>query len=119
MFRIVLFVLLSLGCGCARSPLAPAFTRNLDLEALEIAVRFDNPTPVVVMNLANQYLATARDREGHSFFCERSRVVPERALFSALCGVFQARTAAEVPLLRRVAWVEAALAKLDAAAARD
>ncbi|HEU5072961.1 MAG TPA: MBL fold metallo-hydrolase [Polyangiaceae bacterium] len=116
---VVLLFLLSFGCGCARAPLAPPFTRNLDLEALEIAVRFDDPTPIVVMNLANQYLATGRDREGHSFFCERSRNVPERALFSALCGVFQARTAAEIPLLRRVAGVEDALARLDAAATRD
>src|SRR5688572_24428888 len=118
MFRaLVLMVLFSL--GCAHAPPGPAFTRNLDLEALEIAVRFDNPTPIVVMNLANQYLATGRDHEGHVYFCERSRKVPAHALFRALCGVFQARTAAEVPLLRRVAWVEDALAKLDHAAAQD
>jgi len=117
---IALFALAALGSlGCAHSPPGPALTRNLDLEALEIAVRFDNPTPSVVMNLANQYLATSREHEGHAYFCERSRAVPKRPLFSALCGVFQARTANEVPLLDRVDWVEDALVKLDRGASQD
>ncbi len=110
-------VWLTLGCDPALP--SPPLTRNLDLEALEVAVRFDDPTPVVVMNLANQYLATGRNREGHAYFCERARKVPSRALFTALCGVFQARTAAQVPLLQRIAWVEEALAKLDRAAQQD
>jgi glyoxylase-like metal-dependent hydrolase (beta-lactamase superfamily II) len=105
--------------SCAHAPPGPPLTRNLDLEALEVAVRFDEPTPVVVMNLANQYLATGRDRGGHAYFCERSRKVPGRLLFTALCGMFQARMADQTPLLRRVAWVQEALAKLDHAAERD
>jgi glyoxylase-like metal-dependent hydrolase (beta-lactamase superfamily II) len=117
---VLLFALLVLLLqGCAHAPPGPAMTRNLEMEALEIAVRFDDPTPAVVMSLTNQYLSTGRDHEGHAYFCERSRKVPARALFSALCGVFQARTAAQIPLLRRVAWVEDALAKLDHAAPRD
>lgn len=40
MFRTpALFVLFAL--GCAHAPPGPALTRNLDLEALEIAVGFD------------------------------------------------------------------------------
>jgi hypothetical protein len=125
MFRkptlVVLFsaLLALLLLSCAGEPPGTPLTRNLDLEALEVAVRFEGPTPVVVMNLANQYLATGRNREGHTYFCERSRSVPGRVLFTALCGVFQARSAAQVPLLRRVAWVEDALAKLDRAAEKD
>src|SRR5262245_10252544 len=118
MFRAIVLVLL-FSLGCAHAPPGPPLTKNLDLAALEIAVRFERPSPIVVMNLANQYLATGRDREGHTYFCERSQAVPGRALFTALCGVFQARTAAEIPLLRRVAWVEEALVKLDHAAERD
>jgi glyoxylase-like metal-dependent hydrolase (beta-lactamase superfamily II) len=105
--------------ACAEERPDPPVTRHFDLEALEIAVRFDDPTPGVVMNLANQYLATERDHDGHVYFCERARKVPSRPLFTALCGVFQARTAAQIPLLRRVAWVQDALAKLDHAAERD
>lgn len=125
MFRIqalvvVLLVTLALGSlGCAHAPPGPPLTRNLDLEALEIAVRFDDPTPAVVMNLANQYLATGREREGHAYFCERSQAVPQRPLFSALCGVFQARMSDEVPLLDRARWVEDALTKLDLGASQD
>jgi glyoxylase-like metal-dependent hydrolase (beta-lactamase superfamily II) len=119
LFLLSLALLMLLPLGCTKQPSGPPLTRNLDLEALELAVRFDEPTPIVVMNLANQYLATGRDREGHAYFCERARKVPDRSLFAALCGVFQARMAAQVPLLKRVAWVEDALVKLDHAAERD
>lgn len=116
---VALLSALLLSLGCTHAPPGPPLTRNLDREALELAVRFDEPTQVVVMNLANQYLSSGRDADGHAYFCERARRVPARALFTALCGVFQARTARDVPLLRRVAWVEDALAKLDHAAGRD
>lgn len=108
--------------GCGHGPPAhspPAFSRNLDLEGLERAVRFREPSVTVVMSLANQYLASRRFSDGQATFCARAAELPERPLFLALCGLFQARLAPEVPLLRRVAWVNDALGKLDRAALTD
>jgi glyoxylase-like metal-dependent hydrolase (beta-lactamase superfamily II) len=72
-----------------------------------------------VTTLAGQYLAIGRDGEGRAFFCERATAVPDRPLFGALCGMFQARMAPTVPLLQRVAWVEEAMGRMDRAAAAD
>ncbi|HEX9104526.1 MAG TPA: MBL fold metallo-hydrolase, partial [Polyangia bacterium] len=77
------------------------------------------PTVPVVMQLATRYLATHREEEGYRYFSERAQAVPERPLFLALSGLFQARMAWRVPLLRRVRWVDEATAKLDRAAAVD
>jgi glyoxylase-like metal-dependent hydrolase (beta-lactamase superfamily II) len=113
-----IWLLAALGCGhTAAAP--PPLTRNLDQELLEAAVRWPNPSIPVVMGLATQYLASGRDQTGHHYFCERAGRVPDRPLFLALCGMFQARMATQVPLLRRVSWVEDALAKMDRAAALD
>ena len=118
--RFVVFALPALlALGCARPPPQPSLTRNLDLEGFEQAVRFKNPSPVTVVALANQYLASGRDADGHAYFCERATQVPDRPLFEALCGMFQARIAPTVPLLKRIAWVNDAMAKLDRAAESD
>jgi glyoxylase-like metal-dependent hydrolase (beta-lactamase superfamily II) len=115
---ILLAVLVTaLVAACARAPVAPALTRNRQLESLAQAVRWPAPTPTTVMMLANEYLSTHREREGFRYFDELAGKVPDRPLFLALAGVFQARIAAEQPLLRRVSWVEAAVARLDRAAA--
>jgi glyoxylase-like metal-dependent hydrolase (beta-lactamase superfamily II) len=97
----------------------PALTRNLELEALEAAVRWPEPAVPTVMWLVNQYVATRRDQDGYTYFAERARAVPARPLFVALAGMFQARMAGQVGLLGRVAWVDQALVKLDRAAAAD
>jgi glyoxylase-like metal-dependent hydrolase (beta-lactamase superfamily II) len=91
----------------------------LDAEALEIAVRWPDPAVPAVMALLNQYTATGRDADGQAYFCERAAAAPGRALFTAACAMFRIRQAPSVPLLRRVAWVEAALGDLDRAAATD
>jgi len=105
--------------GCAHSPPPPSLTRNLDREEFEQAVRFKNPSVVTVMALANQYLATGRDAEGHTYFCKRATEVPDRAVFGALCGMFQVRMSSTVPALQRSDWVKDGMAKLDRAAASD
>jgi glyoxylase-like metal-dependent hydrolase (beta-lactamase superfamily II) len=118
---VVIFPLLSclLLAGCAQAPPPLSLTRNLDREALEQAVRFKNPSVATVVALTNQYLASGRDVDGHAYFCERAAQVPDRPLFGALCGMFQARMSSTVPLLRRSAWVEDAMSELDRAAAAD
>jgi glyoxylase-like metal-dependent hydrolase (beta-lactamase superfamily II) len=105
--------------GCSNSPPPPSLTRNLALAELEQAVRFKNPSPVTIVALANQYLATGRDADGHAYFCERSAQVPDRAAFRAFCGLFQVRMASTVRLLQRKDWVKDGMAKLDQAAASD
>jgi hypothetical protein len=107
--------------ACARAPGPPAarLTRDPDLEAFEIAVRMRHPAAPVVMSLANQYLAAGEDARGQATFCALATAVPDRPLFGALCGLFEARRAPQVPLVHRVAWVERALGDLDRAAAAD
>src|SRR5208282_3750618 len=112
-------VLLLVMAGCEHSPPPAKLTRNLDLDAFEQAVRFRNPTTPTVAGLVNQYLATGRDGDGYAYFCERAAKVPDRPLFAALCGLFQARMAPTVALFQRVAWVQEAMARMDRAAVAD
>ncbi|HEX4386849.1 MAG TPA: MBL fold metallo-hydrolase [Myxococcales bacterium] len=102
--------------SCAHSPPEPRVTRDRELESLEQAVRWPNPSVPVVMQLANAYLAANRDSDGYAFFVALPQTQP---LFEALTGLFQARSASTVALLSRVAWVEQAIARLDDAAAKD
>lgn len=86
------------------------------LEALKAVVRWPRPAVPVILALTGQYLAAGRDEEAHSYFRERAAAEPDQAIFLALEGMFQARMAGQVFLLRRVAWVKDAIAKLDRAA---
>ncbi len=113
---VVALLLVAAGCG---RPALPSLTRNLDLEGFEQAVRFKNPATATVAALANQYLATGRDGDGYVYFCERATEVPDRPVFLALCGLFQARMAPTVSLFRRSAWVREAMSRMDRAAAAD
>src|SRR5215510_9479205 len=90
-------------------------TRNVELEALQEAVRWPNPTPRTVLTLAGQFIASRHDYAGYTFFQERATSQPDQPLWLALEGLFQARSAGEVPRLQRAAWVHEALAKLDRA----
>ena len=122
-WRLSLALLVGLaGCGAlapARAPTPAPIARDLDTEALEQAVRWPEPSPPVVMQLASQYLATHHEETGYRYFSERAEAVPERPLFLALSGLFQVRMAAHVPLFHRVRWVEDGIGKLDRAAERD
>jgi glyoxylase-like metal-dependent hydrolase (beta-lactamase superfamily II) len=82
----------------------------------EEAVRFPNANSRTVMTLAGDYLATNQFAAGQEYFEERARETG-RPLFGALVGLFQARRAGEIPLLRRIAWVEEAVGRLDRAVA--
>jgi glyoxylase-like metal-dependent hydrolase (beta-lactamase superfamily II) len=93
--------------------------RDLELEALETAVRWPNAANPVVVGLAGRYLASRHDSDAYRYFQERAQSQPDRPLFLALEGFFQARMAGDVSLFRRVAWVNDAVAKLDRAVARD
>src|SRR5712692_9168109 len=95
------------GCGTlapATRAQPPSLTRDLERESLERAVKWRNPHERVVMALATDYLAGNHSRAGYAYFDARAKESPDRTLFLALSGLFQARLAPEVPLLRRVAW---------------
>ena len=67
-----------------------------------------------------QLLARHREWEGYEYFGRLAVEQPARApLFRALQGTMQARVANEVPLLKRVAWVDDAIRKLDEGVAAD
>jgi len=108
-------MLLVTGGQTAERPLM----RDLELEALQEAVRWPNPDVSTVLALAGRFVAAGRDQEAFAYFQERARHAPDRPLFLALEGFFQARIAGEVFLLRRTGWVNAAVAKLDGAVTRD
>ena len=108
-------VLLVTGGQTAERPLM----RDPELEALQEAVRWPKPDVSTVLALVGRFVAAGRDQEGYAYFQGRTRDAPDRPLFLALEGFFQARVAGDVFLLRRTGWVNAAVAKLNGAVARD
>ncbi|HEX6674156.1 MAG TPA: MBL fold metallo-hydrolase [Actinomycetes bacterium] len=66
-------------------------SRNLDLEALRQAVRWPNPSPLVVLALASQLLAAGQDDQARAVFTELAEQDPDQPLYAALAGLFQAR----------------------------
>ncbi len=97
----------------------PPAMRDPELVALQEAVRWPDPDVATVVALAGRFIAAGQDRAAHAYFQERARSVPERPLFVALEGFFQARVANDVFLLRRTAWVHDAVARLDRAVAHE
>jgi len=89
--------------------------RDVELEALQEAVRWPKADVTTVMALTSRFMATRRDADGFAYFQDRAASEPDRALFPALEGLFEARSADEVSVFRRVARVNNALAKLDRA----
>jgi len=100
------------------STASASITRHLEVEALQEAVRWPNAEPRTVAALAGQLLASRRDEEGYAYFRERAEARPDQPLFLALEGLFQARLAGHVSLIRRRARVNEAIAKLDQAVSR-
>src|SRR5262245_59596661 len=119
---LVIAVGVELGAGplamAAEQPIQP-IVPDLEVEALKEAVRWPKADVASVMTLAGRLMAGRRDAEGLAYFRDRAASEPDRGLFLALEGVFQARQAGTVSLFRRVAWVNDAVAKLDRAVALE
>ena len=92
---------------------------DLELEALQEAARWPNVAVPTVVALTGRFIATKRDQEAFTFFKESAKSQPDRPLFLALEGFFQARVAGEVSIFRRIAWVNDAVAKLDKAVSSE
>ncbi|WP_394831383.1 MBL fold metallo-hydrolase [Pendulispora rubella] len=108
-----------MGCGSPPTPAAP-LTRNRDLEAFRTLAAEPNSDKFVLLVTAALFMSGQREWDGVVYFGKLASEQPaRRALFLSLQGLMQARVAADVPLLRRVAWVEDAIGKLDAGVAAD
>jgi glyoxylase-like metal-dependent hydrolase (beta-lactamase superfamily II) len=107
-------------CASVPPPAKPPVTQQRPLAGLLEAAAYPNSADVVVLTTMQQLLAAHRAWDGYTYFGRLAAEQPARApLFRALQGVMQARVANDVPLLRRVAWVNDAVRKLDDGAAAD
>jgi glyoxylase-like metal-dependent hydrolase (beta-lactamase superfamily II) len=101
-------------CASVPPPAKPAMTQQRPLGSLLEAAAYPNSETVIVFTAMQQLLARHREWEGYAYFGRLAVEQPSRApLFRALQATMQARVASEVPLLRRVAWVEDAIGKLN------
>lgn len=106
-------------CGSTPAP-KPPLTQQRPLEALLEMAAFPNSDNLVVFVTMQEFLASHREWEGYAYFDRLAREQPNRRiLFRSMQATMQASVANDVPLLRRVAWVEDAIAKLDDAARAD
>src|SRR6267154_1299167 len=85
-------------------------TRPRDIESLKTAARWPGADRNTTVILAARLAAARADAEGYRYFSELADAQPGQALPLTLAGFFQARLGEEV---------DAALAKLDQAAATD
>jgi glyoxylase-like metal-dependent hydrolase (beta-lactamase superfamily II) len=113
----------SLGLGaCAAGPPArkQPMTQQRPLSSLLQAAAYPNSDTLLVLLTMQQLSATHREWEGYAYYGRLADEQPgRRALYRSLQAVMQARVANDVPLLRRVAWVEDAIRKLDEGVAAD
>ena len=85
-------------------------TRHRDIESLKTAARWPGADRNTTVILAVRLAAARADAEGYRYFSELADAQPGEALPLTLAGFFQARLGEDV---------DAALAKLDQAAAAD
>ena len=114
-------LLTSLACSaCGTTPANAPDVQLRPLDALLEVAAYPNADTVVILSTLQQLLASHREWPGYDFFGRLAREQPDRRVFFlGLQAVLQARVAPQVPLLKRKAWVEDAIAKLDRAAAAD
>jgi glyoxylase-like metal-dependent hydrolase (beta-lactamase superfamily II) len=116
----VLSSLLLASCAQNPPPQKPPMTQQRPLAGLLMAAAYPNSDTLLVLVTMQQLIATHREWEGYEYFGRLAEEQPNRrALFRSLQAAMQARVAGDVPLLRRVAWVEDAIHKLDEGAAAD
>jgi glyoxylase-like metal-dependent hydrolase (beta-lactamase superfamily II) len=110
----MLFTIVLCGAACSTAPRPPPpLAQNREVEAFAAAAAWPNSETAVAIIAAQEFMASRHDRDGYEYFQRLAREQPQRPVLVSLEGLLQARTAGEVPLLRRVAWVEEAIRKLD------
>src|SRR6266496_2899546 len=89
-------------------------TEQRPLGALLKAAAYPNSETLLVLVTMQHLLATHREWEGYAYFGRLADEQPgRRALFRSVQASMQARVANDLPLWKRVAWVEDAIRKLD------
>jgi hypothetical protein len=74
----------------SRSGEGQPIMRDLELEALQEAVRWPNAEVPTTVALGGRFIASDRDQEAYTYFQGRARSQPDRPLFLALEGFFPA-----------------------------
>ncbi|HEX2671364.1 MAG TPA: MBL fold metallo-hydrolase [Polyangiaceae bacterium] len=106
-------------CSTAR-PSKPPLIEQRPLAALMETAAYPNSQTLLLLVTMQQFVANRREWEGYDYFGRLAQEQPgRRALFRSLQAVMQARVAGDIGLLKRVAWVEDAIQKLDEGAASD
>jgi hypothetical protein len=120
-FRALALICIVGVLSCSSRPASrPPLTRNHTLDSLTKLAAFPNAEPVVVLSAMQEFMTSHREWEGYAYFGQLSREQPSRStFFGSLQAAMQARVAGDVPILKRIAWVEDAIAKLDAGVAAD
>jgi glyoxylase-like metal-dependent hydrolase (beta-lactamase superfamily II) len=99
-------------------------TRQRDVESLKVAARWPNADKSTIVTLASRLAASHAGADGYRYFAELSDAQPDAALPLALAGFFQARLGGGADGGAEGGAdgggvIDAALAKLDRAAAAD
>ncbi len=120
------WMLFALGCwaamaACSTAPRPKAaLSQQRELDSLLRVAAYPNSETIVILSALQQLQASHREWDGYEYYGGLARDQPERrALYRALQAVMQARVAGDIGLLRRVAWVDDAIQKLDEGAAAD
>lgn len=116
--RFVVAVALAAGCSGVPRP-QPSLAQNRELQSFAEAAAWPNAEPIVAIIAAQEFVAAHHERDGYEYFQRLAREQPQRAVLLSLEGLLQARSAREIPLLRRIAWIEDAVGKLDRGAEAD
>jgi glyoxylase-like metal-dependent hydrolase (beta-lactamase superfamily II) len=107
-------------CAGVPPPTKTPVTEQRPLGALLKAAAYPNSETLLVLVTMQHLLATHREWEGYAYFGRLADEQPgRRALFRSVQASMQARVANDVPLWKRVAWVEDAIRKLDEGATAD
>src|SRR5256885_16387262 len=103
-----------IGAACSTTPRpAPQLAQNREVEGFAAAAAWPNAEVAVPIIAAQEFMAARHERDGYEYFQRLAREQPDRPVLTSLEGLLQARSAGEIPLLRRVSWVEEAIRKLD------
>ncbi len=112
---LVIGTISSLMFSCASAPLKP-LAHDYTLESFKEAAAWPKQDPVLLLTMTQLFYATGRAEQGVAYFHSLAERDPNRPLLKACEGALMAKMAFEVPVLKRISWVKAALKKLDEAA---
>ena len=108
-----------LACSTAR-PSKPPLIEQRPLAALMETAAYPNSQTLLLLVTMQQFVSNHREWEGYDYFGRLAQEQPQRrALFRSLQAVMQVRVASDIGLLKRIAWVEDAIQKLDEGVASD